>query len=73
MQLAEVTWQDIIQDSSWSGPDAVACPIIRSVGWVAHEDKKVLKVGSTMSQEGEISAILAIPKGCVLSCRIIDY
>ena len=73
MSLVEVTWQDIIQDSRWSGPDSVACPVIRSIGGVAHEDKKVLKIGSTMSQEGEISAILAIPKGCVLSCRTIDY
>lgn len=72
MSLVEVTWQDIIQDSSWSGPDSVACPVIRSVGWVAHDDKKVLKIGSTMTQDGEVSAILAIPKGCVLSCRTID-
>jgi hypothetical protein len=73
MSLVEVTWQDIIQDSSWSGAESVECPVIRSVGWLAHEDKKVLKIGGTMSQEGEISAILAIPKGCVLSCRTIDF
>jgi hypothetical protein len=73
MSLIEITWQDIIQDSTWSGHDSVVCPLVRSIGWVAYEDKKVIKIGATMSQEGDISAILAIPKGCVISCRTIDF
>ena len=72
MSLVEVTWIDVMQDPRWSSAESVECPVIRSVGWLAHEDKKVLKIGSTMTQEGEISAILAIPKGCVLSCRTLD-
>ena len=72
MLLVEVTWQDVLQDSTWSTHESVACPVVRSVGWLAHEDKKTLKIGTTVSHDGEISAILAIPQGCVISCRTID-
>lgn len=72
MQMVEVTWTDIVQDSSYSTHEAVACPVVKTVGWLASKDKNFLKVGNVLSDNGEISGITAMPVGCVISCRTIE-
>jgi len=71
-KIVRVVWQDIIQDSSWDSHDKIICPNIESIGWLAFEDDLVLKIGSTKDENNQLSAILSIPKGCVLSCKKIS-
>tara|TARA_Y100001963_G_C6625522_1_gene373797 strand:- start:59 stop:289 length:231 start_codon:yes stop_codon:yes gene_type:complete len=70
-KIVKVVWQDIIQDASWDSHEKVACPKIESIGWLAFEDDSFLKIGSTKDENNNLSAILSIPKGCVLSCKKI--
>jgi hypothetical protein len=70
--LIEVTWMDILQDGSWSTQDAVTCPIVKTVGWLASRDKKFLKIGNCLDDRGQVCGITAMPIGCVISCRTIE-
>ncbi len=72
MALIEVTWMDILQDGSWSTQDAVSCPIVKTVGWLASRDKKFLKIGNCLDDKGQVCGITAMPIGCVISCRTIE-
>lgn len=73
-KLLEVRWIDVIHDASWDTHDTVHCPIITTVGYLAHESDTTLKIGSTMNSDGEISGICAFPKGCVMKVReVIKY
>ncbi len=71
MKLVIVKWRDTIQDPGWDGPDALECPVFETVGWHAAEDTETIKVGGTRNEDGDLSGIIAIPKGCVLSCQMI--
>jgi hypothetical protein len=42
--------------------------LVKEVGWVVHNDAKVMKIASTYSEE-EYYSITAIPTGCILSVR----
>ena len=59
--LVIVKFRDVIQDSSWDGPDKVECPMIKSV-----DAGDPGKLAGTFDNEGNPCAILAIPRGCVL-------
>ena len=72
MPLVIVKFRDVIQDSSWDGPDKVSCPTITSVGWLAERDDPV-KLASTLDDEGNPCAILAIPGGCCLAIQELSY
>ena len=63
--LVIVKFRDVIQDSSWDGPDKVKCPTITSVGWLVEAGDPIKNAG-TLIEEGDPCAILAIPRGCVL-------
>ena len=60
-----VKFRDVIQDSSWDGPDKVNCPTITSVGWLVESGDQI-KIAGTLDDEANPCAILAIPKGCVV-------
>jgi len=68
-QTVEVRWIDVIHDSSWDTADSIECPIITTVGYFVNESDTTLKIGSTMSSDGEISGICAFPLGCVMKVR----
>ena len=68
MKLVIVKFRDVIQDSSWDGPDKVNCPTITSVGWLV-EGNDPVKVAGTLDDEGNPCAILAIPRGCVIAIQ----
>ena len=73
-QLVIVRYRDIIQDSSWDGPDKVKCPAITSVGWLVDPvDSVTMKIAGTLDDEGNPCASLAIPRGCCLSVSEISY
>ena len=63
--LVIVKFRDVIQDSSWDGPDKVNCPTVTSVGWLVDSDDPI-KIAGTLDDEGNACAILAIPRVCVL-------
>ena len=69
--LVIVKFRDVLQDSSWDGPDKVNCPTVTSVGWLAESNDPV-KVAGTLDEEGAPCAILAIPRGCVLSIQEVS-
>ena len=63
--LVIVKFRDVIQDSSWDGPDKVNCPTVTSVGWLV-EAGDPIKIAGTLDDENNPCAILAIQRGCVL-------
>ena len=63
--LVIVKFRDVIQDSSWDGPDKVKCPTVTSVGWLV-ENNDPVKLAGTLDDEDNPCAILAISRGCVL-------
>ena len=72
LPLVIVKFRDVIQDSSWDGPDKVNCPTITSVGWLV-EGNDPVKLAGTLDDEGNPCAILAIPRGCCLSISELTY
>jgi hypothetical protein len=70
--LSIIKWRDTIQDPSWSGHEELECPIIETVGWEVFRDEDTVKLGGTRDSEGNVSGIIAIPMGCVLSCQTIQ-
>jgi hypothetical protein len=64
-RFAIVRFKDVIQDSSWDGPDKVNCPTVTSVGWLVDSDDPI-KIAGTLDDGGNPCAILAISRGCVL-------
>ena len=71
LPLVIVKFRDVIQDSSWDGPDKVNCPTITSVGWLVDSDDPI-KIAGTLDDEGNPCAILAIPRGCCLSIQELN-
>ena len=69
--LVIVKFRDVIQDSSWDGPDKVNCPTVTSVGWLVDSSDPV-KVAGTLDDEGNPCAILAIPRGCCLEIQEVS-
>ena len=66
--LVIVKFRDVIQDSSWGGPDKINCPVATSVGWlVDHSDP--VKIAGTLDDENNPCAILAIPHGYCLEIQ----
>ena len=70
--LVIVKFRDVIQDSSWDGPDKVNCPTVTSVGWLVDSSDPV-KVAGILDDEGNPCAILAIPRGCCLDISEVRY
>ena len=70
--LVIVKFRDVIQDSSWDGPDKANRPTVTSVGWLVERDDPV-KLASTLDDDGNPCAILAIPRGCCLSISELTY
>lgn len=73
-QIFLVKWLDIASpEEPWiSNERAVVYPPQQciSVGFFINEDKKVLRIGHAVSQDGD-KAIDAIPKGCIVKIRRI--
>ena len=67
IQVVEVTWEDIAQDASWATD--TNCITVTSIGYLVLDDKRYLKIGTSINEEGEISGILAMPRGCVLRVK----
>ena len=73
--LVVVYWLDIVDVDGWED-DKVAqihqpadCV---SVGWFINEDKKCIRLASSVAQDGDKSTII-IPKGCVEKIVVVKY
>ena len=72
LPLVIVKFRDVIQDSSWDGPDKVNCPTVTSVGWLVERDDPV-KLAGTLDDEGNPCAILAVSRERCLSNSELPY
>lgn len=70
IQLVEVTWEDIAQDASWA--TNCDCVTVVSVGYLLEDSEKYLKIGGSITEDGEIAGITAMPKGCVIKIKFLS-
>ena len=70
IQLIEVIWEDIVQDPTWE--TNVDCLTVTSVGYLLENSEKYLKIGTSITEDGEIAGITAMPKGCVVSIKFLS-
>ena len=81
-KLCVVTWVDILSTSGWEKAKDVECPELDAVGWLIHQDRKTIKIASTLDREDTLGeskdealpipyGITAFPKGCVRKIKFI--
>jgi len=82
-RLCIVTWVDILATSGWEKAKDVECPELDAVGWLIHQDRKTIKIASTLDREDTLGeskdealpipyGITAFPKGCVRNIKFIS-
>ena len=77
LQLALVTWKDIIATSGWEDGKDVTCPLLSTIGWIFSEDSEELKIGNTVEltdtigDVGQPYGITCLPVGCIVSVEYL--
>ena len=61
--LVIVRWVDILACAGWETADEVDPIEVESVGWLCHDGDDVVKIGSTLGEEGDAFAIPPCPEG----------
>ena len=69
--LVIVKWVDILAMAGWETADEVNPIEVESVGWLCHDGEDVIKLGSTLGEDGEAYAVTAFPRGCVLDITYV--
>jgi len=69
--LVLVRWVDITAVAGWEPAEEVEPIEVQTIGWVAYQDDKVLKVGNSLGEDGDVYGISAFPQGCVLSSTVL--
>jgi hypothetical protein len=69
--LVLVTWLDITAVAGWEPAKDVEPTEVQTIGWIAYEDDKVLKIGNSLGEDGDVYGITALPQGCVLSTTVL--
>ena len=69
--LVLVKWLDITAVAGWEPASDVEPIEVQTLGWIAYQDDKVIKVGNSLGEDGEVYGISALPQGCVLSTTIL--
>ena len=69
MRLVVIEWLDIYATSGWEKIDEVEPQRIWTVGYLVHQDKKVVKIATTKDEKGEWYGFHAFPAGCVVSIK----
>ena len=75
-KLVLIEWVDIISDDGWVTAEDCHLPTFYSVGWLEHQDDKVLKICNTLDFEDALEehkkkekpigyAVTCFPMGCV--------
>ncbi len=70
--LVLVTWLDITATAGWEPASEVEPMEVKTLGWLVHEDEKVLKVGNSLGEDGDVYGISALPIGCVVGITTLS-
>ena len=79
-ELILVEWTDIISDDGWVVAEDCHLPTFYSVGWLEHQDDKVLKISNTLDFDDALEehkkkekpigySVTCFPMGCVTSIK----
>ena len=73
-KFVEIVWDDASAVDSWRTPDDLpALARIVTRGWlVVDDEEKVTTAGSYQEGEDMVGEIITIPRGCVVSLRVLD-
>lgn len=55
-------WMDASAQASWHDPSKARLVLIRSVGWLAHEDKEKIVIAASIDEDGWSVASSVVPK-----------
>ena len=64
--LVAVVFRDITQTADWTPHTEVECISVTVIGVLIHQDTATVKLATTYDEEGNWSAVCAIPTGCVV-------
>ena len=64
--LVSVVFRDITQTADWTPHTEVECIAVTVIGVLIHQDTDTIKLATTYDEEGNWSAVCAIPTGCVV-------
>ena len=79
-ELILVEWTDIISDDGWVVAEDCHLPTFYSVGWLEHQDDKVLKISNPLDFDDALEehkkkekpigySVTCFPMGCVTSIK----
>ena len=70
--LVLIDWVDITAVADWTPADEVEPLEVKTLGWLAYQDDRVIKVGNSLGEDGDIFGISAIPQGCVIGITTLS-
>lgn len=73
--LLLLTWDDILEDSSWSNDEKfqnIQPAMCKSVGWFINDDKLNIRIAHAVACDGDKSGTV-IPKGVIRDVKVIKY
>ena len=82
-ELVLVEWTDIISDDGWVVAEDCHLPTFYSVGWLEHQDDRVLKISNTLYFDDALEehkkkdkpigySVTCFPVGCVTSLSFLN-
>jgi len=82
-KLVLVEWVDIISDDGWVVAEDCHLPTFYTVGWLEHQDDKVIKISNTLDFDDALEehkkkdkpigySVTCFPVGCVTSLSFLD-
>jgi len=73
-KLVIIEWLDIISDDGWSTADECQLPTFYTVGWLEHEDEKVIKISNTLDLKWQPTPVFLPGEsqggGSLVGCRL---
>ena len=69
LQLYRVEWEDAYADGGWQRVDKEITPhllTVHSVGYCVAENKKAMVLSQQLSERGNYSDTISIPKSCIV-------
>ena len=81
-ELVLIEWVDIISDDGWVVAEDCHLPTFYTVGWLEHQDEKVIKVSNTLDFDDAMEehkdkekpigySVTCFPVGCVTSIKYL--
>ena len=82
-ELVLVEWGDIISDDGWVVAEDCHLPTFYSVGWLEHQDDRVVKISNTLDFDDALEehkkkdkpigySVTCFPVGCVTSLSFLN-